>query len=138
VVTKVKNADAFYFEGGSPQYLLDQIKMAGLDQLFTSELSDKVYVGCSAGSNILGEAVIKSSKTDPKGYGSFEGLKLVNFSIRPHYMRQDRMQFDDSVIQGFAKEFNSTFYAIDDNSAIAVENGNIEIVSEGQWKKFDK
>lgn len=134
---RLQRADVIFVEGGTPSYLMTEMKKADIPQLLVSDLKDKVYVGCSAGSNVLGEVVIKSSKDAP-GYIKEDGFKLVDFSIRPHYMRRDRMQFDDDVIAGFAKEYNSDFYAIDDNSAIAVENGKIEIVSDGNWKKFSK
>jgi dipeptidase E len=36
-----------------------------------------------------------------------------------------------------AKEIPETIYAIDDDTAIMVNAGKIEIVSEGNWKKFN-
>jgi len=134
---RLQRADVLFVEGGTPSYLMSEMKKAGIDQLLTNGLKDKVYVGCSAGSNVLGEVIIKSSKEAP-GYVKEDGFKIINFSIRPHYMRQDRAQFDDDAIAGFAKDYNSDFYAIDDNSAVAVENGYIEVVSEGNWRKFNK
>jgi len=29
------------------------------------------------------------------------------------------------------------FYAIDDNSAVQVVDGKVEIITEGEWKKFN-
>lgn len=135
---RLKAADVLFVEGGMPTYLLDKMKEAGLDQLLTTELSDKVYVGCSAGSNILGEVIIKSTKDTQEGYAAHEGLRLVDFSIRPHFFRPDRSQFTEAMIGGLAKKYASTFYAIDDDTAIAVEDGTVEVVTEGTWKKFEK
>lgn len=134
---RLKNVDAFFVEGGYPTYLLDEMKKVGLDTLLTTELKDKVYVGCSAGSNILGEVVIKSAKDVAERYKAHEGLGMVNFSIRPHFYRPDRSQFNEDSIAKLATTYKSVFYAIDDDTAIAVEDGKIEIVSEGKWRKFE-
>jgi hypothetical protein len=40
-------------------------------------------------------------------------------------------------LEKIAKDFPDTFYALDDNSAIKVEDDKIEIISEGVWKKFN-
>ncbi len=134
---RLKNVDVLFVEGGTLTYLLDEIRKAGLDKLLTTEFSDKVYVGCSAGSVLLGEIAVKSAKDIPEGYKAHKGLGMVKFSIRPHFYRPDRTQFNEEMIAELAKKYNSTFYAIDDDTAIAVEDDQIEVVSEGRWKKFE-
>ncbi len=132
----IERADVIYVEGGDPMYLKEQFMNTDLINLLSTSNSEKVYVGCSAGSNILGEIIIKSTK-DEIGYKTEKGLGILNFSIRPHFLRGDRGQFSEEFIQELAEKLNTTIYAIDDNSAIAIEDGNIEIVTEGKWKKFN-
>jgi dipeptidase E len=134
---RLEKADAIYVEGGTPSYLKEEMIKAGLVELFNSTLVDKVYVGCSAGSNVLGEKIIKSMKQEP-WYKVEDGFGLVDFTIRPHYARGDRTFFDDDKIQQLAKELNTTIYAIDDDSGIAVIGGDLEVISEGKWKRFEK
>ena len=134
---RFERADAIYVEGGTPAYLKSEIEKAGLIELFKTTLSDKVYVGCSAGSNVLGEIIIKSMKKEP-WYKVEDGFKLFNFTIRPHYLRGDRTFFNDDVIQKLAKDLNTTIYAIDDESGIAIDGDKLEVISEGKWKKFEK
>ena len=134
---RLQRADVIFVEGGTPSYLISEMKKAGFDRLLLRGLEDKLYVGCSAGSNVLGEVVIKSSKEAP-GYIKEDGFGIVQFSIRPHFFREDKVQFSEDVIADFAKKYNSDFYAIDDESAIAVEDNEVTIVSEGRWKKFSK
>lgn len=132
---RLENADAIYVEGGTPSYLADEMRKAGLIELFDTVLSDKVYVGCSAGSNVLGEIIIKSMKEEP-WYKIEDGFGLVDFTIRPHYLRGDKTFFDDDMIQKLAKDLDTIIYAIDDDSGIFVDGDCVEVVSEGKWKKF--
>lgn len=37
----------------------------------------------------------------------------------------------------WAAEIGGTSYAIDDQTAIKVVDGGVEVVSEGHWKQFD-
>ncbi len=134
---RFERADVIYVEGGTPSYLADEMRKAGLVELFSTALADKVYVGCSAGSNVLGEVIIKSMKEEP-GYKIDKGFGLVNFSIRPHFARGDRTLFTEDLIQELAQKLQTTIYAIDDDSGIAIENDKLEIISEGKWKKFEK
>lgn len=132
---RLESVDVIFVEGGNPSYLISQMKKSGFADFLQKYTG--LYVGCSAGSNVLGEVVIKSSKEAP-GYSKEEGFGLINFSIRPHFYREDRTQFSEELVAELAKKYRSDFYAIDDNSAIAVEGGNVMVVSEGRWKKFDK
>ncbi len=134
---RLQRAHVLFVEGGTPSYLISEMKRAGIDRLLVSGLEDKVYVGCSAGSSVLGRVALKSSQDAP-GYIQEDGLGLVNFSIRPHLFRDDKAQFTEVLIAEIAKRYGSDFYAIDDNSAVAVEGNNVSVVSEGMWRKFDR
>lgn len=59
------------------------------------------------------------------------------FSIRPHFYNPDRPQFTDESVQELAHQYQTTFYALDDNSAVTVGDGQIEVISEGKWGKFE-
>ncbi len=135
---RLQRADVLFVEGGTPSHLILEMKKAGVDQLLLDDFKDKVYVGCSAGSMVLGKIVIKSPKDTPANHTVEYGFGIVDFSIRPHFFRADREQLSEDLIAGFAHEYNSVFYAIDDNSAIAVEGDNVSIISEGKWKKFER
>lgn len=133
---RIERADVIYVEGGSPIHLATEMERTGFKDVL-KKLNDKVYVGCSAGSNILGEVMIKSSKEAP-GFTMDKGFGWIKLSIRPHYLREDRIQFDDELIDSLAKQYKSDFYAIDDDSGIVVNGDKVEIISEGKWKKFEK
>ena len=138
---RLEGADAIIVGGGNPYHLIYWMKKSGLEPILRELIKDKVYVGCSAGSVILGKVIIS---TAPKKYldeiPEFEGdggLGYVGLSIRPHFYNPDRPQFTDESVQELADEYQTTFYALDDNSGIAIEGDNLEVVSEGKWKLFN-
>jgi dipeptidase E len=63
-------------------------------------------------------------------------LGIVDFSICPH-LAQDGMP-GNSVAEAerWAAEMTGPAYAIDDETAIKVVDGTVEVVSEGYWKLF--
>jgi dipeptidase E len=65
---------------------------------------------------------------------SDRALGLVDFALRVHL---DREGFPDSSltnIERWAAGIPVPTYAIDDETAIKVTEGTVEVVSEGQWK----
>ena len=65
-----------------------------------------------------------------------KALGLVNFALRVHL---DRDGFDDSSmtnVEEWASAIPVPTYAIDDQSAVRVVDGAVDVVSEGNWKLF--
>ena len=66
----------------------------------------------------------------------YSALGLVDFALRVHL---DREGFEDSSmanVEKWAFEIPVPTYAIDDQTAIKVADGAVEVVSEGNWKLF--
>jgi dipeptidase E len=63
-----------------------------------------------------------------------KGAGLVDFAIIPH------VEFDDPLDAANAAKWAGRLpvpaYAIDDQTAIKVVDGTVEVVSEGHWKLF--
>ncbi len=68
--------------------------------------------------------------------GSDEALGLVDFSVFPHLEREDMPATPLADIERWAAGLSVPAYAIDDQTAIRVVDGNVEVVSEGHWKLF--
>jgi dipeptidase E len=134
---RLELADVWFVEGGNPFYLKLEMEKNGLDKML-NRFPAKVYVGCSAGSMVLGKIILKSDSDTRQGYKIEKGLNLFDFSIRPHFGRVDRPQFSDDLVANLAKEYKSDFYAIDDETAINIEGNEIKVISEGKWKKVEK
>lgn len=154
--TAVRQADALLVWGGDPVYLAYWLKHSGLAELLPS-LSETVYVGVSAGSiamaALFGEAYFTVPDcsgdrlstedlvfTRPEGEVAAtlvmaEGAGHVDFSIIPHVEFDD--QLDVANAEQWAGRLPVPVYAIDDDTAVQVTDGTIEVVSEGQWKRYD-
>ena len=70
--------------------------------------------------------------------GSDEALGLVDFSVYPHLEREDMPDTSLANIEKWAAGLSVRAYAIDDQTAIKVVDGTVEVVSEGHWKLFTK
>jgi hypothetical protein len=68
--------------------------------------------------------------------GSEKALGLVDFSVFPHLEREDMPDTSLANIEKWAAGIPVPAYAIDDQTAIKVVDGAVEVVSEGHWKLF--
>ena len=67
---------------------------------------------------------------------SDRALGLVDFSLFPHLEREDMPDTSLANIESWAARIPVPAYAIDDQTAIKVTDGAVEVVSEGRWKLF--
>lgn len=132
----VREADVLLVNGGDALYLCHWMRQSGLAQLLPS-MDDKVWVGLSAGSMVMtprvGDAFVESK---PPITGSDLALGVVDFSIFPHL---DYPEFPENTMaeaEKWAAGLGCPAYAIDDQTAIKVVDGTVEVVSEGQWRFF--
>ncbi|WP_374314486.1 Type 1 glutamine amidotransferase-like domain-containing protein [Microbacterium sp.] len=128
----VREADALLVDGGEAMYLAHWLRESGLADLFPS-LEDTVWVGLSAGSMVMtpriGEQFRGWRPGDPD-----EPLGLVDFSIFPHL---DYPGWESNTLERarqWATGIPGPSYAIDDQTAIVVTDGAVDVVSEGQWE----
>ncbi len=68
--------------------------------------------------------------------GGDETLKLVDFSIFPHLDHEMLPGNTMAAAEKWAAEMQGPAYAIDDQTAIKVVEGAVEVISEGHWKLF--
>lgn len=125
--------DVLYLSGGNTFYLLDQIRKQGFDDYLKTALDSKVYVGGSASSITMTPSIdvatIPPGDSNLPNLADLTGLGYVDFEIEPH-CDEDRF----TIIETYAKEHNKKIYAIDDETAIKIIDGNIDVISEGKWK----
>jgi dipeptidase E len=137
-VPAVQEADALLVWGGSPLYLCYWMRQSGLADSLPSLRRETVYVGTSGGAMVatpdFGGATYDDS--DPLT-GSDRALGLVDFSLFPHLEREDMPDTSLANIEQWAAGLSVPAYAIDDQTAIKVVDGAVEVVSEGHWKLLD-
>ena len=138
-------------------YLSYWMKHSGLADLLPSLRPETVYVGVSAGSIAMatmfgetyfdpprcsGERLASEDIVFARPEGEFtmtlvmaEGAGLVNFAIIPHVEYGDHQ--DVANAEKWAGRLPVPTYAIDDETAVKVIDGTVEVVSEGHWKLFN-
>lgn len=139
---RIKAANVLFFGGGNTYYLLSWLKKSGLDKMLPELLKTRVYVGISAGSMV--PTINLRMSTSQKTYSEIiyqikddKGLGFVNFHIRPHFNSKFFPKARFEYLQKIAKDIPEPIYAIDDDTAVMVNGGKIEVVSEGKWKRFN-
>ena len=139
---KVREADVLLVAGGDAGYLSHWMHASGMMDLL-SELQETIWVGLSAGSMVMA----------PRIGGDFVGwtdpalgpdaplndttLGLVDFAIFPHLDHPDLPDNKLVNAERWAAKMGLPCYAIDDETAIQVADGNVQVISEGVWKRFD-
>jgi dipeptidase E len=130
----VQETDVLLVSGGDALYLCHWMRQSGLADLLPS--LNTVYVGMSAGSMVMapniGEYFVGWT---PPGGGD-ETLRLVDFSIFPHLDHEMLPGNTMAAAERWAAGMQGPAYAIDDQTAIKVNAGAVEVVSEGHWKLF--
>lgn len=141
---RLEKADILFFSGGSTFHLMRWLNESGLSTVLPELLKTKIWAGISAGSMVTNPTLSLSSK-DKKiyyeenfGYKNEEALRFVDFYVRPHFNSPNFPQAKREYLEGIAKDFSHTIYALDDDSAIKVVDGKVEIISEGEYLVLNK
>lgn len=133
-VPLVQASDVLLVGGGDPLYLCYWMRQSGLADLLPSLAA--VWVGLSAGSMVMTPRIGQYFVGWTPPAGGDETLGLVDFSIFPHLDHVDLPHNTMADAERWAATLSAPAYAIDDQTAIQVSDGAIEVVSEGQWKRF--
>jgi dipeptidase E len=131
----VRETDVLLAAGGDALYLCHWMRQSRLADLLPS-LSETVWVGLSAGSMVMTPRIGEDFVQWRPPTGDDSTLGLVEFSICPH-LAQDGMPGNSMAeAESWAAEIAGPAYAIDDETAFKVVDGDVEIVSEGHWRLF--
>ena len=141
-VPMLRETDALLVFGGDVLYLRHWMRVSGLADLLPS-LGETVYVGLSAGSIVVTPYNCDAEfnlqfvpEGSDRGENASAGLGLVDFGLRVHLDREGEA-FEDSTlaeVEKWAAGIPAPTYAIDDETALKVTDGTVEVVSEGNWK----
>jgi dipeptidase E len=131
----VQATDALLVGGGDPLYLSHWMRQSGLADLLPS-LRESVYVGVSGGSLAMSPNVGREFVYWTAPTGGDEALGMVGFSMFPHMDDEDLPNHSLADAQRWAAGVPVPGYAIDDQTAIKVTDGDVEVVSEGHWRLF--
>jgi dipeptidase E len=157
-IPSVEEADAVLVWGGDPLYLSHWMRQSGLSDLLPILRPESVYVGVSAGSMAVASTFGETYRNPPNGSGdalkseeivfatpggeisrifvTTQGAGLVDFALIPHLDHKDHPDASAANAEKWAAKLPTPVYAIDDQTAIKVVDGTVEVVSEGNWKLF--
>jgi len=134
-VPLVQETDALLASGGDALYLCHWMRESGLADLFPS-LRETVWAAFSAGSMVMTPRIGEDFVGWRPPTGADRTLGLVDFSIFPHVDHEDLPENTMAAAERWAAGLQGPAYAIDDQTAIKVVDGTVEVVSEGHWKLF--
>jgi dipeptidase E len=134
-VPLVRETDVLLAAGGDALYLCHWMRESGLADLIPS-LSQTVWVGLSAGSMVMTPRIGEDFVQWRPPTGDDSTLGLVDFSICPHLAREGRPGNSLAEAEQWAAGIDGPTYAMDDETAIQVVDGVVEVVSEGDWKRL--
>jgi len=157
-ITDIQGADVLLVWGGDVLYLSYWMQQSGLTDLLPSLLHKIVYVGVSAGSMAVSATIGETYRTYPGGsikaltsenivfstpqgeiskfFFTAQGAGLVDFALIPHFENENFPDTSRTNAEKWAAKLPVPVYAIDDQTAIKVVDGTVEVISEGRWKLF--
>jgi len=157
-VPTVRDADVLLVWGGDPLFLANWMRRSGLTDLLPTLRSEAVYVGVSAGSMAASSIFVETYTDVPRGKDgplksedivfatsqgeihrtlvTGRGAGLVDFAVIPHLEHRDHPDASFANAERWAARIPAPTYAIDDETAIRVVDGAVQVVSEGHWKLF--
>lgn len=137
-----EEADVLFFEGGYTSYLMEWVEKSGLKKLLPEYLKNKVYIGLSAGSVITNKNLqLKISQEvydeDLDKTEEIPGLNYVDFFFLPHLNSPFFPKLKKEILTDIVKGITEKIYVMDDQSALKIVDGKIEIISEGEYFEFN-
>ena len=143
LVERLENADVVYGHGGNQFHLARSVVDRGLVPVFRELLETRVYVGVSAGSMIFSRhfderaAEAMDDLADLRALGApriAPPFGLFDWFVKPHLNSPSFPERDDRWADAVAERVAFPVYLLDDDSAVRVRDGDVDVVTEGRWR----
>jgi dipeptidase E len=132
----VRECDVLLVNGGDSLFLAHWMRLSGFVDLIPS-LDDMVWVGLSGGSMVMTPNIGEDFKSWNPPDGGDKALGVVDFAIFPHLDHPNLPENTMADAEKWAASMTVPCYAIDDQSAIQVVDGQLVVISEGHWRLFN-
>lgn len=138
---RLEEANVIFVGGGNTFHLNQWLEKSGLKDLLPELIKTRVYAGISAGSMLAckwnsTELDTQLYDEQPEKIDKYDSLGLVDFYIFPHFNSEEFPRVNSDEINNLTKQIQMPIYALDNNSAVVVNEDKIEVISEGKWEKF--
>lgn len=126
--------DVIFIIGGNPFYLLDKMRKTNCSNLFSKYGKEKILIGASAGSIVLGNTIKLIYEFDPHlndivGLTDFTGLRLTNINVCPHVSKYiERYDRFLERIEEFENCNNVQITSINDGQAVLIDDDEHVII----------
>ena len=137
-VPLLQETDVLLVEGGDALYLAYWMRQSGLADLLPTLRPEMVYVGLSAGSMVMTPNIGEEFVGWLPPTGGDKTLGLVDFAIAPHLDYPTFPENSMAELEKWAAKMSVPAYLIDDQTAIRVVGGAVDVISEGHWKLVSK
>jgi len=143
VLDRLLHADVVYVGGGNHYHLARSITGNGLADGILKALESRVYVGLSAGSMIFSrhldehsaDVIGDTADLHVLGATTLEPpFGLFDWYLKPHLYSPDFPERDDAWADRIVERADFPLYFIDDDTAVRVRGGEVDVVSEGRWR----
>jgi dipeptidase E len=126
--------DVIFIIGGNPFYLLDRMRKTNCTLLFQKYANEKILIGASAGSIVLGSTIGLIHEFDPQmndnvKLTNFTGLCLTEINVCPHVSKFiDRYERFLERIEKFEKCNNVHITRLNDGQAVIISEEENAII----------
>ena len=143
-VPSIEATDALLVWGGNVMYLNYWMRKSGLADVLVT-LENLVYVGVSAGSIVttthncdFESNVAWVPEGSDMALTKEQALRFVDFTMWVHVGNPNPIFADHTManVEHWASSVPVPTYAIDDQTAIQVRGNSVEVISEGNWRRF--
>ncbi len=133
---RLSEVDVIFVSGGNTFHLLNKYRETGFGKWLEEALKTKIYVGVSAGSIVMTPSIeVANIPPRDQNYNNIKdlsGMNFVDFEVEPH-CEGDRFK----VVEEYSKTSRRPIYAIDDDSVVMINDNEVSVITEGEWKKYD-
>ena len=135
--TILANVDVVIVGGGNTFNLLNQLRLTEFPAWLHQNIERITYVGVSAGSILITPSIsiapIDNGDEDLWDTRDLTGFGLVDFEVSPHSPEE----VSDAANSAYAKSIKSKLYTFDNQMAVRVQDGRVDMVGEGAWQIYN-
>lgn len=139
---RIEDADVICCEMGNTQYLMRVFEKSGFDKHVLEVLKNKVWLGFSAGAQILARMpsvnLLKQVySAEEEFYGIENYLNIFNFVIMPHAIDRDPTGHDGKNFKlcvAESKKLDCPLYVLSNYSAVVVDGDKTYMIGKGGRK----
>lgn len=135
-VPLVEQADVLLASGGDALYLAHWMREVGLAEMLPT--LDILWMGMSGGSMAMTPRIGDEFVGWRQPSADDRALGFVDFAIFPHLDHPSLPENTMAAAEAWAAKLDCPSYAIDDDTAISIVDGAVQVVSAGHWRHFPR